>query len=152
MLDWIPWDKIPWDWIRLAGGLIGIIFIVRFVLASPFKEARFVEKLILEYGGTTTFGLLVTMLLGIGLTCAVHSSSLVTWTVISLVAGGAIPIHVGIAFVLGANLGTTIDAAIASQLFKQHDAQIVAYSHILFNLVGISIMFPIFLLVRHWIK
>jgi phosphate:Na+ symporter len=141
-----------WNWVRMIGGIFAIIFIVRFVLKSPFKDAGLVENVILKYVGSTPFGLLMSLLIGIGLTCLVHSSSLTTVTMIALVASNVVPVHAGIAFIMGANIGTTIDAFIMTWVFPQHEAQMVAWSHIAFNLIGTSIMFPLFLLVRHWIK
>jgi len=145
-------DKNIWNWIRLIGGLSVIIIIIRFVISSPFKDSQWIQTIILKYGGGTGWGLLISLVLGIGITCLVHSSSLVTWVTIGLVASGCIPIHTGIVFIMGANIGTTIDAAIASQLFHEHAAKVVAYSHIIFNFSAVCILFPIFLFVRRWIK
>lgn len=138
-------------WIKLFCSLATIIFIVRYLFASPLRDNAWIESIILRYAGNSPWGLLVALLLGIGLTCAVHSSSATTWVMISLVGTGVVPMHTGIAFIMGANIGTTVDAFIASWVFRQHSAIVVAYSHILFNFIGTSIMFPVFLIARRWI-
>lgn len=140
-----------YEWFRLFGGLAVIIFIVRFVLATPFKNSEWIEKIIIKYGGITGYGLFITFLIGIGITCAVHSSSLSTWTMFGLVSSGMIPIHTGIAFVIGANIGTTIDAFIATMIFKDPSTRIVALSQIMFNVLSAAIWFPLFLLLRGFI-
>jgi len=147
-MEWLIKNQ---NWFRMLGGIGMIIFIVRFVLKSPFRDSQMVENIIQQYGGNTPIGLLIALFLGVGLTCLVHSSSLTTVTVISLVASNVIPVHVGIAFIMGANVGTTIDAYIMTWVFPQHDAKLVAWSHVAFNILGVSIMFPVFLLIRKWI-
>ena len=69
----------------------------------------------------------------------------------SLIASGLVPIHSGIAFVMGANIGTTIDAFLATLIFPGSAVRVVAYSHIIFNIIGVSILFPIFLFFRKFI-
>ena len=77
-MDLIKFIKLNWSYIKLLTGIIAIIFIVRFWLKSPVKDTDLIKNVILSYGGDTGIGLFVTLLIGIGVTCIVHSSSLST--------------------------------------------------------------------------
>ncbi|MDN4165729.1 Na/Pi symporter [Cytophagales bacterium LB-30] len=78
---------------------------------------------------------------GMGLTAAVQSSSVTTSLVVPLVANSKISLRQAFNFVLGANIGTTITALIAS-LFKSEAAIAIAITHLLFNTIGVLIFLP----------
>lgn len=75
---------------------------------------------------------------GLLLTSVIQSSSLTTSLIVPLVATGKIQLRKAFQFILGANLGTTITAILAS-LFKSEAAISLALAHFLFNLIGVSI-------------
>ena len=72
---------------------------------------------------------------GLVFTASVQSSSVATSLVVPLVATGAAKIRSVYPFIIGANIGTTITALLAS-LFKTPEAVSIAMAHLLFNLVG----------------
>ena len=72
---------------------------------------------------------------GLIFTASVQSSSVATSLVVPLVATGAAKIRSVYPFIIGANIGTTITALLAS-LFKTPEAVSIAVAHLLFNLVG----------------
>ncbi len=81
-----------------------------------------------------TFGTLVTATL--------QSSSVTTSLVVPLVGTGKLTIRKALPFIMGANIGTTITALIAS-ISKSEAALSIALVHVLFNLLGVMILFPI---------
>lgn len=79
---------------------------------------------------------------GIGLTAAVQSSSVTTSLIVPLVATDKISLRKAFPFLMGANIGTTVTALIAS-ISQTEAALAVALCHLLFNLFGVFILFPI---------
>ncbi len=76
-------------------------------------------------------------------TMVVHSSSITSGMVVILALGGIIPIEVAIPMVLGANLGSSITALIASSRLNLY-AKRAGVANFLFNLLG-TLLFMIFL-------
>ncbi len=74
-------------------------------------------------------------------TAIVQSSSATIAAVIVLAGTGTITPEVGIALVLGANIGTAITAVLAA-IGKPPDAKRVAAVHVLFNVVGALVWLP----------
>jgi solute carrier family 34 (sodium-dependent phosphate cotransporter) len=82
------------------------------------------------------------MIVGLVLTVSVQSSSITTSLMIPLVGAGIVPLAGAFAVTLGANMGTTITALLAS-LAGNAAAVTVALVHVLFNLTGILIIYPV---------
>ncbi|MBH5318144.1 Na/Pi cotransporter family protein [Paenibacillus sp. GSMTC-2017] len=75
------------------------------------------------------------------LTAAIHSSAAVIGLVMGFVMIGAMPIELGVALVLGANIGTCVTALLAS-IGGSKAGRYVAYSHILLNTGGALLFLP----------
>lgn len=75
------------------------------------------------------------------LTAAVHSSAAVIGIIMGFVSIGAMPIELGVAVVLGANIGTCATALLAS-IGGTKPGQYVAISHIILNLGGALLFMP----------
>jgi sodium-dependent phosphate cotransporter len=82
-------------------------------------------------------------LLGIGITVLVQSSSITTSIVVPLIGAGVINIYQIYPYVLGANIGTTITAFLASFATGSHEAVSIAFAHLTFNIYGIAIFWPL---------
>ena len=82
------------------------------------------------------------LLWGTGLTAAVQSSSVTTSLIVPLVATDKISLRKAFPFLMGANIGTTVTALIAS-ISQTEAALAVALCHLLFNMFGVLILFPI---------
>lgn len=82
------------------------------------------------------------LLWGSGLTAAVQSSSVTTSLIVPLVATDKISLRKAFPFLMGANIGTTVTALIAA-ISQTEAALAVALCHLLFNLFGVLILFPI---------
>jgi phosphate:Na+ symporter len=72
---------------------------------------------------------------GIVITLLVHSSSASTAIVLTMTFNGVIEFPIAAAMILGANIGTTIDAAMAA-IGTKTTAKQAALVHILFNVIG----------------
>ena len=82
------------------------------------------------------------LLWGAGITAAVQSSSVTTSLIVPLVATDKISLRKAFPFLMGANIGTTVTALIAA-ISQTEAALAVAICHLLFNMFGVLILFPI---------
>jgi sodium-dependent phosphate cotransporter len=73
----------------------------------------------------------------------VQSSSITTSLVIPLAGAGILSLTQIFPFTLGANVGTTITAMLAALAVGEISAVTVAFAHLLFNLIGIALIWPI---------
>jgi sodium-dependent phosphate cotransporter len=85
---------------------------------------------------------LLGMLLGLVVTVAVQSSSITTSLLVPLIGAGIVPLESALTVTMGANVGTTVTALLAS-LTGNPAAVTVALVHLLFNLSGILIIYPV---------
>jgi solute carrier family 34 (sodium-dependent phosphate cotransporter) len=83
----------------------------------------------------------LSFLYGTFFTALVQSSTVTTSLVVPLVANRKVSLEKSFPFIIGANLGTTITAVIAS-LYKSEAAIALAIVHILFNGIGAMIFLP----------
>lgn len=80
--------------------------------------------------------IIVFVLIGTFITCIVQSSAAVMAITILLCSTGVLPIYLGIALVLGENIGTTATANIAA-LGANTQARRAAMAHLFFNVFGV---------------
>jgi len=83
------------------------------------------------------------MLLGFVLTAVLQSSSVTTSLAVPLAGIGALTLAQVFPYALGANVGTTTTALMAALVTGEEAALTVAFSHLLYNLVGIGIIWPV---------
>lgn len=83
------------------------------------------------------------MLVGMIITVAVQSSSITTSVLIPLVASGVLALENAYPVTLGANVGTTVTALLASVAADRPEALTIALVHTLFNIAGIALFYPI---------
>jgi len=85
------------------------------------------------------------IIFGIVLTIMVQSSSITTSTIVPLAGAGVLTLRQVYPFTLGANIGTTVTALLAS-LTLNVTAMVAAFTHLLFNLYSILIIYlnPLF--------
>jgi phosphate:Na+ symporter len=79
--------------------------------------------------------MLIGTLVGVVITLILHSSSASTAIVLTMAFNGLLPYTMAAAMILGANIGTTVDAALAS-IGTKTAAKRAALVHILFNVIG----------------
>jgi len=80
---------------------------------------------------------------GVILTIMVQSSSITTSLAVPLAGAGILTLRQIFPMTLGANLGTTITAMLAAMVTGAEAAVVVAFAHVLFNIFGIVIIWPI---------
>lgn len=83
------------------------------------------------------------LIVGLVMTVAVQSSSITTSILVPLVAAGVLTLRNAFPVTLGANLGTTVTALLASVAAESPAALTVALAHVTFNVLGILIFYPI---------
>jgi sodium-dependent phosphate cotransporter len=81
---------------------------------------------------------------GIITTAAIRSSTITTSVVVPIVAKKITSLRKAAPFIMGANVGTTITAFIAALLHTNGSAAIsIAIAHLLINVIGVIVFFPI---------
>ena len=80
--------------------------------------------------------IIIFLLIGTVITCIVQSSAAVMAITILLCSSGVLPIYLGIALVLGENIGTTATANLAA-LGANAQARRAAAAHLVFNVIGV---------------
>jgi solute carrier family 34 (sodium-dependent phosphate cotransporter) len=83
------------------------------------------------------------MLFGVILTVMVQSSSITTSLVIPLAGAGVLTLRQIFPYTLGANVGTTVTAILAALSVGSLAAVNVAFAHMLFNVIGVALIWPI---------
>ena len=83
------------------------------------------------------------MLIGVAVTILVQSSSITTSVLTPLVGLDIIKLEQMLPLTLGANIGTTATALMASMVSDKTEAVQIALCHFFFNIFGIIIFFPI---------
>lgn len=83
------------------------------------------------------------LLIGTIITCIVQSSAAVMAITIMLCSTGVLPIYMGIALVMGENIGTTATANLAA-LGANRQARRAALAHLIFNVIGVTWVLLVF--------
>ena len=82
------------------------------------------------------FTIIIFLLIGTLITCVVQSSAAVMAITILLCSTGVLPIYLGIALVMGENIGTTATANLAA-LGANAQARRAAMANLVFNVIGV---------------
>jgi solute carrier family 34 (sodium-dependent phosphate cotransporter) len=141
MIGNLGWDGIAGP-VLLAVGL-ALIFVSLWQITHQMKEVmsgrmeNAINAVLSKGGGVSA------MAVGMIMTVAVQSSSITTSILVPLVAAGVLTLRNAFPVTLGANLGTTVTALLASVAAESADALTIALAHVTFNLLGILIFYPI---------
>jgi len=125
--------------LALAGIFFALTFLTRLLKGVVLRRAEGAFTKNVRKSG------LGAMVMGLVVTVAVQSSSITTSLLVPLVGAGIVPLQAAFAATLGANVGTTVTALLAS-LTGTPQAVTVALVHLLFNITGIIIIYPVPLL------
>jgi solute carrier family 34 (sodium-dependent phosphate cotransporter) len=126
----------------LAGGLALIFVALAFITRNMRRLVaggveRAMNRMVGRGGGA--MGILV----GIGVTVAVQSSTITTSILVPLVAAGILTLPSAYPITVGANVGTTITALLASMAVLRPEGLTIALVHTLFNVTALAIIFPV---------
>jgi len=113
--------------------LVQLVKIMRSLMLS--KIEIFLDKYLFKNDFTA-------LLLGLSVTAVVQSSSITTSIIVPLVGAGILTVRKIFPYTLGANIGTTVTAMLASFATLNPVAITVAFTHLLFNIFGIAIIYP----------
>ena len=116
------------------GMLVGIVKLLRSLVLKKI-EAFFDRHLFKTWQRAMGFGLLFTV--------AVQTSSIPTSLVIPLAGAGILKLAQIYPFNLGSNVGTTVTAMLAALATANETAITVAFSHLIFNLIGILMIWSV---------
>ena len=114
--------------------LVAITKNMRVVIAGAAERSM---NAVLERSGA--LGIVV----GAVLTVAVQSSSITTSLLIPMIAAGVLSIPNAYPLTLGANIGTTVTALLASLAVDRIEGLQIALVHLLFNVGGVLLLYPV---------
>lgn len=137
LISWIgdhPWILLLISLIVLFFALKQIVNVLR-VLVVKRTEGWF-DKVLFKNGlRAFSVGLFITLL--------AQSSSITTSLIVPMAGAGILTLHQIFPYTLGANVGTTITAIMASLVTGNNNAVIVAFAHLMFNISGIVVLWPL---------
>jgi len=122
--------------------IVSLIFLVKLMRGIILQKAeRAINKCLFRND-------LTALVLGICLTAAAQSSSVTTSLMVPLVGAGVVTLARCYPYTLGANIGTTVTALLASlATVKAGDHGSVgvtaAFAHLIFNVLGIAVFYPL---------
>ncbi|WP_211262459.1 Na/Pi symporter [Nitriliruptor alkaliphilus] len=122
---------------------LGLIFVALSQITRNMRQLvagsveRAMNRIVGRGGGA------VGILVGMAVTVAVQSSSITTSILVPLVAAGVLTLPNAYPITLGANVGTTITALIASLAVLRPEGLTIALVHTLFNVGAIALLYPI---------
>ena len=120
---------------------IAFMFLSLVMLSSAGKELDLahneaVVNFFASFDTSSHLTILAFLAIGTLITCIVQSSAAVMAITILLCSTGVLPIYLGIALVMGENIGTTATANLAA-LGANTQARRAALAHLLFNVFGV---------------
>ncbi|WP_238443644.1 Na/Pi symporter [Salsipaludibacter albus] len=83
------------------------------------------------------------IVVGLVVTVLVQSSSITTSILVPLLGAGVLTLANAFPITLGANVGTTVTALLASLAVDQEAGLVIALVHTLFNIAGILLIYPV---------
>jgi len=125
---------LPVAAVLLFGGLKFMVDEMRKLVGS--KTEVFIDRYL--FGGPVR-----AFLVGLTITAAIQSSSITTSFAVPLAGAGLITLQQLFPYVLGANIGTTVTAILASLVTGSPLAIQVAFAHLLFNIFGTALWYPL---------
>ena len=136
---------------RFVGELlfgVGFMFLSLVMLSSAGKSMDLehnadVVSFFASFDTSSHLTILAFLAIGTLITCIVQSSAAVMAITILLCSTGVLPIHLGIALVMGENVGTTATANLVA-LGANTQARRAALAHLLFNIFGVTWVLVLF--------
>lgn len=130
----IPWFLLILSLVLLFVALRQMVNVLR-VLIVKRAEAWFDRVLFKTAARAFLVGLLLTLL--------AQSSSITTSLIVPMAGAGILTLVQIFPYTLGTNIGTTVTAILASLVTGNINAVTVAFAHLLFNISGIIIWWPL---------
>ena len=134
-------DGSLYKWIALIFAILLLFFALKYMTSAlkiliVSKAKAWFDKILFKTAARAfTVGLLLTIL--------VQSSSITTSLVVPMAGAGLLTLIQIFPYTLGSNIGTTITAILAALITGEVTAVTVAFAHLLFNVSGILIWWPL---------
>ena len=125
---------------------LGFVFLgLKFMSAAmaPLKDSPTFLFLMQYFTAHTILSVFACIGVATLLTLLIQSSSAMLGVIIALAQSGNITFATGVALILGANIGTTVTALLAS-INANATAKMAATAHTIFNLMGALLFLPVF--------
>ncbi|MFB0564343.1 MAG: Na/Pi symporter [Candidatus Aminicenantaceae bacterium] len=129
-----PWILFPLSLILLIFALTQMVSAMKGIVVK--KAAAWFDRYLFKTA-------LRAFLVGLLLTVMVQSSSITTSLAVPMAGAGLLTIVQIFPYTLGANIGTTVTAILAALATGNLAAIIVAFSHLLFNISGMIVWWPL---------
>ncbi len=107
-------------------------------LAMPLKDMAYIQELLLALDNNLFYAVLA----GAVLTAIIQSSTATTGIIMGFLSAGTMTLDTGIAIILGANIGTCVDALLAS-IGSGKEGKLTALAHTWLNIIGVFAFFPL---------
>jgi sodium-dependent phosphate cotransporter len=146
----VSWLRSFWEAVGTSGNVEGVLMVLTglvIILVALTLITRNMRALVADRVERSINALLsrgggaVALLLGLVITIAVQSSSITTSILIPLAGAGVIRLRNAYPVTLGANVGTTITALLASLAASSPESLTVALAHTTFNIAGIVLLY-----------
>ncbi len=126
----------------LAFGLAMVFFALAYVtrnmrLVMAGRIERSINAVLMKGGGFSA------ITIGMVMTVMVQSSSITTSVLVPMIAAGVVTLRSAFPITLGANIGTTITALLASLATESPAGLVIGLHHFLFNAVGVAFWYSI---------
>lgn len=128
-------------WLTLAAGVLALFLALK-LLVDALKAllTSRAERLLDQ---TLFRSPIAAVAAGFAITVMVQSSSITTSVMIPMVGAGVVTLERLFPLTIGANLGTTVTAMLAALATGNATAISVAFSHVLFNVIGAAVLYPL---------
>jgi len=128
-------------WIMVGVALLLLFVALKFMV--DVLKSMVVEKAKAWFDKFLFKNSLRAFIVGVLLTILVQSSSITTSLIVPMAGAGLLTLRQIFPYTIGSNIGTTVTAILASLVTGNITAVTVAFSHLLFNIFGILIWFPL---------
>jgi phosphate:Na+ symporter len=144
VIGWIMFNKFEDSKVRDLGraivglgiALLGLHLITE--AAEPVRDAPLLPQLLRLMSDAPVFGVLV----GAALTVLSTSSLAVVLLIVSFMAKAMVPVDLGLALVLGANLGSAVMPILATAS-EPPEARRVPLGNLIFRVIGVAVAVPL---------
>lgn len=127
-------------WLVVVAALIILFFSLRYIVV--IMKSLVMKKLSQFFNKVVFRNPAIGIISGLVITAIVQSSSVTTSLIVPLAGAGLVTLEQVFPFTLGANIGTTVTALMASMVTQNPTAVAVAFAHLIFNIFGICIFLP----------
>jgi sodium-dependent phosphate cotransporter len=121
--------------------LAGVLLFFALVRLTKTMKKLLMGRLSVLFDKTLRKSGIIGIAVGAVATGIVQSSSVTTSLLVPLVAAGIIEVAQAFPLTLGANIGTTVTSVLAS-LTGSPAGMVVAFQHVLFNVLGVLMVYP----------